>query len=227
MSPRAKKLVPTALLAVFALTACTSPDPVAYRDLASSSYLRPNSGDESGREPYSYSRRVDWHDYVFATLAPVEIYKGADSQFDDMSRQDRAALAEYLYRQFSDKLATRFRMTNEAAIAASPGIRALRIKVTLTGAARSTPVLSTFSRFDIGGGIYNGVQAARGREGALTGSVLYAVEIYDAAQGQLLEAFISKQYPGVYDLGAGIGSLAAAKAGIDKGADALVEQLSD
>lgn len=227
MPPRARTLLPCTLLSLLALAACASPDPVAYRDLASSSFLRPNPEDDSGREPYSYASAVNWRDYSFAIMAPVDIYKGTDNQFGDMSPRDRADLAEYLYTRFSEKLATRFRMTNEAMVTASPGVHALRIKVTLTGAATNTPVLSTFTRFDIGGGLYNGVQAVRGREGMLTGSALYAVEIYDAREGRLLKAFISKQYPGVYDLGAGIGALSAAKAGIDRGAEALLKQISD
>jgi hypothetical protein len=216
-----------ALAALFFLAGCASPDPVPYRDLASSGYLRTNPADDGGREPYSYTSAVNWSNYSFAIMAPVEIYKGADNQFGDMSSKDKGVLAEYLYSRFSEKLASRFRMTREVALASSPGMPALRIKVTLTGASTNTPVLSTLTRFDIAGGLYNGVQAIRGREGMLTGSVLYAVEIYDARQNRLLKAFIAKQYPGVYDLGAGIGSLSAAKAGIDNGADDLLEQLTD
>jgi hypothetical protein len=74
-------------------------------------------------------------------------------------------------------------------------------------------------------GLYNGVQAVRGREGTFTGSVMYAVEIYDAPTNRLLSAFVAKQYPGAFNIGASIGSLAAAKAGIDKGAGALAEDL--
>lgn len=59
----------------------------------------------------------------------------------------------------------------------------------------------------------------------MTGSVLYVAEIYDAAAGTLLDASVIKQYPGAYDIGATVGSLAAAETGIDKGAETLAEQL--
>jgi hypothetical protein len=50
----------------------------------------------------------------------------------------------------------------------------------------------------------------------LTGSVSYVVEIFDAATSKLLSAYITKQYPGAYNLGATMGSLAASEVGIDK-----------
>lgn len=99
------------------------------------------------------------------------------------------------------------------------------MKLTLTGADTTTPVLGTLSRFDIAGGIYNGVQTVRGREGTFTGFVTYSVEIYDAASNRLLNAYVTKQYPSPWNIGASVGSLSAAKTGIDKGADALIAQL--
>ena len=61
--------------------------------------------------------------------------------------------------------------------------------------------------------------------GSLTGSVVYAVEIFDAPTSRLLGAFVTKQYPPPYDIKASVGPLAAAEAGMDKGAEALIAQL--
>lgn len=200
------------------LAGCGSIEPVAYTGIASSSQLRSDPNDTSGRVPYRYSTQVDWRFYDKLILDPVEIYRGSDSQFGDMSEQDKTSLIQYMQTQFAVKLGSRFQLTNVAA----PGT--LRIKLTLTGADTNTPFLSTFTRFDIGGGLYNGVQAIRGREGVMTGSVIYAVEIYDAPSDRLLDASITKQYPGAYNIGATFGSLTAAQSGIKKGAAALVEQ---
>jgi hypothetical protein len=202
------------------VTACSSPDPVAYRDVASASYLKPNPKNEAGHTPYAYSTQVDWKKYKRAIIDPVTIYKGADGQFDDMSEEDKATLATYMQAQFFEKLSKRFEIGNRAA----PGT--LRIKLTLTGAATNTSVVSTFTRLDLSGSLYNGVQAVRGHEGVFTGSVLYVVEIYDASTDELLDASVVKQYPGAYNIGATFGSLAAAETGIEKGADALVERLN-
>jgi Protein of unknown function (DUF3313) len=212
---------PLAMLALLALLAgCASPDPVAYKGLASSSYLAPNKQDDADRVPYAYSTQVNWRSYSRAIVEPVALYRGADNQFDDLSEEDRAALAQQMHTKFAEKLASQFQITDR------PGPNTLRVKLTLTGAATNTPVLSTFTRFDLTGGLYNGVQAIRGGEGMMSGSVSYAVEIYDATTDRLLDAFVAKQYPGAYNVVATLGSLSAAETGIDKGADALAERLN-
>jgi hypothetical protein len=207
-----------AVAAVLLLAACASPDPVAYGDLASSSYLKPNRGDQSDHLPFAYSSPVDWHRYAKVLVEPVAIYGGADNQLAELSSEDRADLAAYMQSQFSAALAKRFRL------AEIPARDTLRIRLTLTGAATNSALLSTFAHFDLAGSLYNGVQAVRGGEGMMMGSVSYAVEICDSASNRLLEAFVAKQYPGAYNIGATFGSLAAARTGIDKGAEALAER---
>lgn len=202
-----------------ALAGCGSADPVAYSGITSSSQLAPNPRDDSGRIPYRYSVPVDWRTYNKIIIDPVVIYQAADQQFGDMSEDGKTDLAGYMQTQFAEKLRARFTVTS------NPGPNTLRVRLTLTGAATNTPILSTFTHFDLAGGLYNGVQAVRDGEGALGGSVIYAVEIYDAPTNRLLSAFITKQYPGPLNIAASIGSLAAAKTGIEKGADALVATL--
>lgn len=217
MTTKASQLMGAVLCA--ALVACGSPEPVAYSGIDSSAKLSVNRQDESGRMPYRYATSVDWRTYKSVIMEPVTIYRGPDNQFGDMSEADKGTLANYMSTQFTEKLRHRFVLT------AGPGPDTLRVKLTLTGAATSTPVLSTLSRFDLAGGLYNGVQSIRGGEGMMTGSVIYAVEIHDASTGRLLSAFISKQYPNALNIGASLGSLGAAKTGIEKGAEALVAYL--
>jgi hypothetical protein len=69
------------------------------------------------------------------------------------------------------------------------------------------------------------VQAARGKEGAMSGSVNYAVEIYDAGSNRLLAAYVMKQYPSALNVSASWSRLDASMVGIKKGADVLVEQM--
>jgi hypothetical protein len=69
------------------------------------------------------------------------------------------------------------------------------------------------------------VQTFRGKEGTFTGFVIYSVEVYDASTNRLLSAYVTKQYPSPWNIGASFGALSAAKTGIEKGADALVAQL--
>lgn len=134
-----------------------------------------------------------------------------------MSDKDKTTLPAYMQTRFADKLRGRF------ALVTARGPNTLRVRLTLTGAVANTSVLGTLSRFDLAGAVYNGVQAARDGEGMMTGSVIYGVEIFDASTARLLSAYVTKQYPGAYDIKASVGALAAA--GIDKGADAFIAQL--
>lgn len=198
---------------------CAGIAPVPYVEVASSRQMTANASDSSGRVPYRYASGVNWRDYNKFILDPVVIYRGPDQSFGEMSERDRATLAAYMQTRFMDRLRTRFSVTGRR----EPNT--LRIRLTLTGAVANTPVLGTLSRFDIAGAVYNGVQAARDGEGSMTGSVIYAVEIFDASTSRLLAALVSKQYPAAYDVKASVGALTAALSGIDKGADALLAQL--
>lgn len=219
--PSLFKTPAAASLAVcLALAGCASPQPIPYAGIASSNQLRPNRHDDSGRVPFEYRTRVDWRRYSGFVLDPVTVYRGEDAQFDnDVSEEDKAFLARDMQDRFTDKLNARFRRVP------GPDAPVLRIKLTLTGARTNTAVLGTFSRFDLVGGPYNAVQAVRGKEGAMTGSVSFAVEIYDASTRELLGAYVAKQYPNAWNLGAGIGARSASLVGIEKGADQLVAYL--
>ncbi|MBR0984591.1 DUF3313 domain-containing protein [Bradyrhizobium liaoningense] len=208
------------LVLCVAVAGCASIAPVPYSEMASSAYMAPDKSDASGRVPYRYSTPVDWRTYSKVILDRVVIYRGRDHQFGDMSGKDKATLAAYMQNCFADRLRGRFVLVRE------PGPNTLRIRLTLTGAVANTPVLGTLSRFDMAGAVYNGVQAARDGEGMLTGSVVYGVEIFDATTSRLLSAYVTKQYPAAYDIKATTGALAAATAGLDKGADALMAQLN-
>ena len=215
-SIKARHLLLAAICAT--VVGCSSVQPVAYSGITSSSYLKPDPEDKSGRVPYRFSTQVDWQQYRKVIIDPVVVYRAADNQFD-VNDSDKKALAGYMQSKFEEKLRTRFELAN------APGPGTLRVKLTLTGASTTTPFLGPFTRFDLSGGIYNVVQTARGKEGAFTGSVMYAVEIYDVSNNKLLSAYVTKQYPSAYNVGASFGSLNASKTGIEKGADALVAQL--
>jgi hypothetical protein len=201
------------------LAGCATTRPVAYQGLESSSRLQPNDQGRHGHEPFAYSSPVDWQRYTSFMLEPVVIYQGPDQQFEKISDEDKDQLAHYMLDQFEQKLRQRY------SEASAPEANTLRIKLTLTGARRSTAFLSTFAKMDMGGGPYNAVQAMRGREGAFTGSVSYAVEIYDASTNQLLKAYVDKQYPNAMNMKATFGALSASKTGIQKGADNLLDNL--
>lgn len=204
------------------VAACASaPKPMAYSDLPSASYLVRNTQGDAKHVPYRYSTTVDWRAYKKLIIDPVVIYQGSGQQFGAMSDADKSTLAGYMSKQFSDTLRRRFAMVT------SPSPDTLRLRLTLTGATKTTPVVGTFTRLDLGGNIYNGVQSVVGGRGAFTGEAIYAVEIYDAQTNRLLEAYVSEAYPRPYNIKATFGALTAAQVGIKKGADALLARLSN
>ncbi|PWB88524.1 DUF3313 domain-containing protein [Methylosinus sporium] len=215
-----KALRPTLALLCLGASACSSVEPIAYSGLSSSAQMQPNRQDDAKRIPYRYAAAADWRAYNRIIIDPVTIYRGSDHQFADIAETDKISLAEHMQREFAEKLMSRF------SIADRPGPNTLRLKLTLTGAVTSTPVLSTLSRFDLAGGLYNGVQTVRGGECLMTGSVIYAVEIREASDNRLLTAYVAKQYPSPLNIPASVGALSAARTGIEKGAEELMEQLS-
>jgi len=206
------------LTVTLAMAGCAGTSPSLYSDIDSSARLAPNTDDDSDRVPYIYKANVDWSKYSAVILEPITVYQAPDNQFGNLTQADKQTLTQYMHRQFSERLQERFKLKRVAAP------NALRVKLTLTGAQTTTPFLGTFTRFDLAGGPYNIVQSIRGKEGSFTGSVSYAVEIYDSSNNRLLNAYVTKQYPNSLNISATRGSLSAAQTGIDKGADALVTQ---
>ena len=206
--------------AAFALAGCTGTQPLPYPDRPSSAQVQPDATDIAGQMPHSPSGRIGWQPYSNILIEPIEISRGNDGQFEGMTEEDREALAQYMDARFSDRLNARFSLVTRT------GPDTLRLKLTLTGATASTPMIGTFTRFDLVGGPYNLVQALRGREGSFTGSVSYAVEIFDASSEQLLMRYAARQYPSAWDIKATLGKLNASRAGIDKAADDLAARLA-
>lgn len=220
MRPLHRTKLYTLLMMGLAVGGCASQEPFPYKGLESSRDMRLNEKDSDGRTPFKYTTTVNWGEYHQIMLEPVVIYTGADAQFSDIERIDKLALVNDMTVKFSEALGRHFRFAG----APTPGT--LRIRLTLTGAETTIPGLSTFSRFDIGMGSYNLVQAARDRQGTFTGSVSYAVEIYDAVTSQLLQSYVTRQYPKIYDINSTFGRLSAAQVGISRGANELVAILT-
>lgn len=201
------------------LAGCAGNQPVRYSGIDSAAKLSANTDDNAERMPWRYSPQVDWRKYDSIIIDPVKIYQGSDGQFDDIAQVDRQALATYMQDAFSKALSKRLKTVS------TPATGTLRLKLTLTGADTTPQVVGTVTKFDLAGGPYNIVQSVRGGRGLMSGSVDYAVEIYDASSHELLKAYVAHQYPNAMNISASIGSLSAAEVGIEKGAKELAEML--
>lgn len=205
----------------FLLFGCSSNESIRYQNLDSSAQLVTNDGENSDHIPYIYKNTVDWKKYNSVIIHPIIIYSGKDHQFGDMAESDKQLLASYMKDAFIGSLNHRFTQVQLATE------NTLKVQLTLTGAESTSPVLGTLTKVDLGGGIYNIVQSIRGKEGLFNGSIRYVVEIYDGTTNRLLYAYVAKQYPNAMNISASIGSLSAAKVGIDKGAEELAEIFND
>lgn len=202
-------------------TGCaTQPHSISRNNhLESSPYLSPNMGKNHHKNPYMYSTDVDWSHYSYVFIEPVTIDHSIYNQFGKMPQENKQELAHYMQQTFTKALEKRF---SQSQLLDS---NTLRVKLTLIGAKTNTPVISTFTRFDLMGLPINSVQAVRGKEGIFIGHVNYAVEVYDASNNRLLKSYIAKEYPNAMNVGATFGRLSAAKIGLDKGAHDLLKQL--
>jgi hypothetical protein len=216
---RSSGILPPLILCLGVLAGCATTHPVAYQGLASSSQLsqNPQSG---GHVPFLYSAdNADSPRYNSVMLEPVACYDGPDQQFGDTSQADKKLLVEYAQTQFTEALKSHY------AVVAAPGPNTLRVRVTLTGIETNTPGLAPLMKIFPLGLLINTVDTVQDRQGPLSGSVSFAVEIYDSASNRLLRAYVSKEYPAAENIGASFGALDASKAGIRKGAQSLVKQL--
>lgn len=208
-----------AALALLALAGCIGPQPHAYSGMPSHDRLHPNAGHHTGRTPLAFSETADWHSYRQIIIDPVEVYQGPDADFGKIPARGQEALARYMGERFTSSLSHDYRIVDSA----GPGT--LRLHLMLTGASVTPPVVGTLTHFDLAGGIYNTMQGVRGKQGMMSGAVVYAVEIRDTQSDRLLHAQVTKQYPGALNIPASFGALKSAKVGIDKGARELAMQL--
>jgi hypothetical protein len=186
--------------------------------LSSSAVLRPTS---DAKRPYAYLREgTNFSAYSRAIIPPVSIYAGPDAQFGKLSDSDRQTLAGYMSTQFGQVLGKRFQLVGQ------PGQGTLRIKLTLTGAKSSTPVLSTVSHVLPVGIVVNAGAQVAGRPGTFSGWVSYAVEIEDAQTGTLLYAYVGSSSANALDITSNFRGLDAAKAGIRSASDRLDKELT-
>ncbi|WP_246753526.1 DUF3313 domain-containing protein [Agrobacterium sp. OT33] len=153
--------------------------------------------DRNGRIPYRYNSGANWRQFDKVIVDPVTVYHGQDNQFGKVSEQDKNTRVSYMQSQFTQKLRARFSVVD------SPVPGTLRIHLTLTGAKATTPVLAR-SHISISGAVST---TPREKEGSMTGSVAYAVEIYDTTSNTLQSAYVSKQYPNAMNVGTSSGAL--------------------
>lgn len=181
------------------------------------------SQDKTGSESWTYAQPRDvFTKYRTLIVEPTTVYNGPDAQFDgDISAAERAQFAAIVTDALRSELAKTF---PAPAMAQSD---TLRLKVTLLGAQKTKGGLATATRVTpIGFGL-SAVKSALGKGGSLTGSVLVAVELYDARTNELLLAAVRRRSPDALDIPATLGTEETVKAVAREFADTARKRLVD
>jgi hypothetical protein len=150
-------------------------------------------------ESWSYFRSgLDLAAYRNIIVEPTVVYEGPDAQFEDVERGDR--------RRYANIVTERLRRELGARLAARPGASTARLRITLLGMDRTTGGVATATRVTPMGLVSNAVRSVTGREGRLTGSMLFALELFDSRSSELLAAVVRRRAPDPLDIPATVGT---------------------
>lgn len=178
--------------------------------------------DKAGSESWTYAQpREVFRKYRTLIVDNTTVYNGPDAQFDGINAADRAKFAGIVTDQLRYELAKSF--PNPARVQPDT----LRLKVTLLGAEKTKGGLATATRVTPMGFGLSALKSAVGKGGSFTGSVLFAVELYDARTNELLLAAVRRRHPDPLDVPATLGTEETVKAVAREFADGARERLQD
>ena len=178
--------------------------------------------DKPGTESWTYAQdRSVFTKYRTVMVDPATVYQGPDAQFDNVDPADRAKAAAVITDALRQELAKTFPSPARAQA------DTLRLRVTILGATKTKGGIATATRVTPVGFGLSALKSALGKPGTLTGSVLYAVELYDARTNELLLAAVRRRTPDPLDVPATISQDETIKAVAREFADGARKRLED
>ena len=179
--------------------------------------------DKAGTESWTYAQpKARFAKYRTVIVENTAVYQGPDSQFDgSINAADRQKFAGMVTNELRSELAKSFRTPARAQA------DTLRIKVTLLGAEKTTGGVATATRVTPLGFATSAVKSALGKKGSFTGSLLYAVEVFDGRSNELLLAAVRRRTPDPLDVPATLGTEETVKAVAREFADGARKRLED
>ena len=144
-------------------------------------------------ESWTYVRPgLNLSDYRNIIVEPTRVYDGPDAQFEDVDADDRRRYANIVTERMRTELAGR--------LATRPGPGTARLRLTLIGMDDTTGGVATATRVTPLGMVSNAVRSVTGREGRLTGSMLFALELFDSRSGVVQVAAVRRRSPDALDI---------------------------
>lgn len=178
--------------------------------------------DKQGSENWTYAQpRSVFTKYRTVIVDPTSVYQGPDAQFDDIDSADRYKMASVITDQLRSELTKTFPAP------ARPQADTLRLRVTVLGATKTKGGLATATRVTPVGFGLSALKSALGKPGTLTGSVLFAVELFDARTNELLLAAVRRRTPDPLDVPATISQEETVKAVAREFADGARKRLEN
>jgi hypothetical protein len=163
--------------------------------------------DSPGKESWTYSQPASvFRKYRSVIVEPTVVYKGPDAQFEGIESADRAKFAAIITDQLRSELAKSFPSP------AKPAADTLRLRVTILGAQKTQGGIATATRVTPFGFATSAMKSVLGKNGSLTGSVLFAVELFDARSNELLLAAVRRRTPDALDVPATLSTADTVKA---------------
>lgn len=158
-------------------------------------------------ESWTYSQPASvFLKYRTVLVDPTIVYEGPDADFDGIDPADRVKFASILTDELRTEIGKSFPSPEK------PQADTLRIKTTLLGAEKTKGGIATATRVTPFGFASSALKSALGKEGSLTGSIQYAVEVYDARTNELLLAAVRRRAPDPLDVPATLSTTNTIKA---------------
>jgi hypothetical protein len=178
--------------------------------------------DRPGTESWTYAQpKVRFATYRTLIVEPTIVYKGPDAQFDGIEPADRAKYAGMITDELRSEMAKSFPAPPR------PQADTLRLRVTLIGANKTKGGIATATRVTPLGFASSALKSAMGKTGSFTGSLLYAVELYDARTNELLLGAVRRRTPDPLDVPATLSTTDTVKSVAREFADGARKRLEE
>ena len=163
--------------------------------------------DSPGSESWTYAKpRSAFTKYRTVIIEPTQVYNGPDAQFDGIPIADRQRFADIVTQELRAEVIKTFPAP------AQPQADTLKVRVTLLGARKTRGGLATATRVTPLGFGTSALKSALGKTGSFTGSLLYAVELYDGRTNELMLAAVRRRTPDPLDIPATLSTTDTVKA---------------
>jgi len=209
MKTRAGSFIIIFLIFIF-LAGCASM-PQAFEDKEASRKVHPSQ--EFHNTLIYVKPDVDVKKYTKFYIEPVQIYRGADAQFVNITEEQKQKMADFIQNEFIKTLKKSFEVVD------GPGPGVLRIRFILAGVQETVVPLATLTHALPAGLVMNLGLSAAHMNGSFMGSIVFGGEFFDGETGKLEAAFLTKKSPNAMNITTIFTGLDAAKRAVTDAAE--------